>query len=141
MGRAHSGHVGRLGKLKCWFCRKPGHRKSVCFLRKRKCYACGVRGHIAQNCLEVSNNIKPVTSIDGCGEDGGNKARHLSVGLVSLQADCDMVLSHSNGAVCSSQSSSPDRDSLSGCHRGTVDVGGVLSEGELLALLHLTHIV
>ena len=127
MGRVHSGHVGRLGTLKCWFCRKPGHKKSVCFLRTRKCYACGVRGHIAQNCLEVGNTIKPVTSIDGRGEDSCNKEECISVALVSLQADHDMS-SHSDVAVCRSQSSSLDRDGLSGCHHGTVDVGGMPSE-------------
>ena len=126
MGHVHSGQVGRLGKLKCWFCRKPGHRKSVCFLRKRKCYACGMRGHIAHNCFEVGNNLKPVTSIDV--EDGCKREKRVSVGLVSLQADCDMLLSHADVAVCSSQNSLLDRDGLSGCHRGTVDVGGVPSE-------------
>lgn len=49
---SHENEISELGKIKCWNCRKDGHRYVDCLEdRKVFCYGCGLEGILKPNCL------------------------------------------------------------------------------------------
>ena len=61
LGGKEQGTNRRL-RIRCWHCHKVGHRKAICFMRRRKCYACAQVGHMAENCPTHSKSKLPSTA-------------------------------------------------------------------------------
>ena len=82
--------IYRSGRIRCWFCRGMGHKKTNCLVRKKRCYSCQKLGHIARYCH--SKHISPELQVRGkfpagsnvIDQTGANKQCY-SVGLVSVK--------------------------------------------------------